>query len=73
MPATVGSCDRFFGSRHVQTVSLAARIAEVFRDLSDAQTARTLFDRVVRDFRQDLRRAGCSSRALLMLHPSHAV
>lgn len=52
MLATLGSCDRFFGPRHVQTLSLAARIAEIFRDLGDAQTARALFERVVRDFCQ---------------------
>jgi hypothetical protein len=36
MLATLGSYDRFFGTRHIQTLSLAARIAEVLRDLNQS-------------------------------------
>jgi hypothetical protein len=49
MLATLGSYDHMFGPRHVQTLSLAAHIAEVLRRLGQPQTARTLLERVVRD------------------------
>jgi hypothetical protein len=49
MLATLGSYDHMFGPRHVQTLSLAAHIAEVLRGLGQPQTARTLLERVVRD------------------------
>jgi hypothetical protein len=52
MLATLGSYDRFFGPRHIQTLSLAARVAEVLRELGDFQTARSLLERVVRDLNQ---------------------
>lgn len=49
MLATLGSYDHMFGPRHAQTLSLAAHIAEVLRGIGQAQTARTLLERVVRD------------------------
>src|SRR5580658_3485119 len=49
MMATLGSYDYLFGPRHVQTLSLAAHIAEVLRGLGQPQTARHLLERVVRD------------------------
>jgi hypothetical protein len=49
MLATLGSYDHLFGPRHVQTLSLAAHIAEVLWGLGQAQTARSLLERVVRD------------------------
>jgi hypothetical protein len=49
MLATLGSYDHLFGPRHVQTLSLAAHIAEVLRGLGQPQTARSLLERVVRD------------------------
>jgi hypothetical protein len=49
MMATLGSYDRLFGPRHIQTLSLAAHIAEVLRGLGQAQTARALLERVVRE------------------------
>jgi hypothetical protein len=52
MLATLGSYDRLFGPRHIQTLSLTARIAEVLRGLGDRRTARALLERVVRDFGQ---------------------
>ena len=52
MLATLGSYDRFFGPRHIQMLSLAVRIAEVLRDFGEAQTARSLLERVVRDLNQ---------------------
>jgi hypothetical protein len=52
MLATLGSYDRFFGTRHIQTLSLAVRIAEVLRGLGESQTARSLLERVVRDLNQ---------------------
>jgi hypothetical protein len=52
MMATLGSYDRLFGPRHIQTLSLAAHIAEVLRGLGQSQTARSLLERVVRDLNQ---------------------
>src|SRR5579863_4879205 len=52
MIATLGSYDRMFGPRHIQTLSLAAHIAEVLRGLGQPQTARSLLERVVRDLNQ---------------------
>jgi hypothetical protein len=52
MLATLGSYDQFFGTRHIQTLSLAGRIAEVLRELGELQTARSLLERVVRDLNQ---------------------
>jgi hypothetical protein len=49
MLATLGSYEHMFGPRHVQTLSLAAHVAEVLRGLGQPQTARTLLERVVRD------------------------
>lgn len=49
MIATLGSYDRLFGPRHTQTLSLAARIAEVLSELGEMRFARRLFERVVRD------------------------
>jgi hypothetical protein len=49
MLATLGSYDHLFGPRHVQTLSLAAYIAEVLRNLGQPQTARSLLERVIRD------------------------
>lgn len=56
MIATLGSYDRMFGPRHIQTLSLAARIAEVLRSLGESQTARSLLERVVRDLNQSANR-----------------
>jgi hypothetical protein len=56
MMATLGSYDRLFGPRHIQTLSLAAHIAEVLRGLGQAQTARSLLERVVRDLNQSASR-----------------
>jgi hypothetical protein len=56
MLATLGSYDRFFGPRHIQTLSLAMRIAEVLRDRGESQTARSLLERVVRDLNQSSNR-----------------
>jgi hypothetical protein len=56
MIATLGSYDRMFGPRHIQTLSLAAHIAEVFRGLGQTQTARSLLERVVRDLNQSANR-----------------
>jgi hypothetical protein len=52
MMATLGSYDRLFGPRHIQTLSLAAHIADVLRELGQSQTARSLLERVVRDLKQ---------------------
>jgi hypothetical protein len=49
MIATLCSYDRLFGPCHVQTLSLAAHIAEVLRDIGEPQQARCLLERVVRD------------------------
>ncbi len=49
MLATLGSYDHLFGPRHVQTLSLAAHIAEVLWGLGQPQSARSLLERVVRD------------------------
>jgi hypothetical protein len=49
MLATLGSYDHLFGPRHVQTLSLAAHIADVLRDLGQPRTAQSLLERVVRD------------------------
>ena len=49
MIATLGSYDRLFGPRHIQTLSLAASIAEVLSGLGEMQSARRLLERVVRD------------------------
>jgi hypothetical protein len=56
MMATLGSYDRLFGPRHIQTLSLAAHIAEVLRALGQSQTARSLLERVVRDLNQSASR-----------------
>jgi hypothetical protein len=56
MMATLGSYDRLFGPRHIQTLSLAAHIAEVLRGLGQSQTARSLLERVVRDLNQSANR-----------------
>jgi len=56
MLATLGSYDRLFGPRHIQTLSLAAHIAEVLRGLGQSQTARSLLERVVRDLNQSANR-----------------
>ena|SRR5580658_9305135 len=56
MMATLGSYDRLFGPRHIQTLSLAAHIAEVLRGLGQSQTARSLLERVVRDLNQSASR-----------------
>jgi hypothetical protein len=56
MLATLGSYDRFFGPRHIQTLSLAVRVAEVLRDSGESQTARSLLERVVRDLNQSSNR-----------------
>src|ERR1700721_2929207 len=52
MLTTLGSYDPFFGPRHIQTLSLAVRIAEVLSDCGESQTARSLLERVVRDLNQ---------------------
>lgn len=49
MMATLCSYDRLFGPRHVQTLSLTARVAEVLWAAGDVRTARCLLDRVVRN------------------------
>jgi hypothetical protein len=49
MIATLCSYDRLFGPCHVQTLSLAAHIAEVLRDVGELQQARRLLERVIRD------------------------
>ena len=56
MIATLGCYDRLFGPRHIQTLSLAAHIAQVLRDLGQPQTARSLLERVVRDLNQSVGR-----------------
>jgi hypothetical protein len=56
MMATLGSYDRLFGPRHIQTLALAAHIAEVLRGLGQSQTARSLLERVVRDLNQSASR-----------------
>jgi hypothetical protein len=56
MIATLGSYDRLFGPRHVQTLSLAAQIAAVLCAIGESQTARSLLERVVRDFNQSANR-----------------
>jgi hypothetical protein len=73
MMATLGSYDRMFGPRHIQTLSLAAHIAEVLRGLGQSQTARSLLERVVRDLNQSGNRthaarisALCALRELLL-------
>jgi hypothetical protein len=58
MLATLGSYDRFFGPRHIQTLSLAVRVAEVLRDPGESQTACSLLERVVRDLNH--RRTACT-------------
>jgi hypothetical protein len=57
MMATLGSYDRQFGPRHINTLSLAAHIGEVLRTLGEQQTARSLLERVVRDLSQSVGRA----------------
>lgn len=52
MLATLGSYDRFFGCRHIQTLSLTVRVAEALRDCGESETACALLERVVRDLRQ---------------------
>jgi hypothetical protein len=47
MMATLCSYDRLFGPRHIQTLSLTARIAEVLWAAGDTRSARCLLDRVV--------------------------
>jgi hypothetical protein len=73
MLATLDSYDRFFGPRHIQTLSLAARIAEVLRDRGESQTARSLLERVLRDLNQSSSRthatrisALCALRGVLL-------
>jgi hypothetical protein len=56
MLATLDSYDRFFGPRHIQTLSLAARIADVLRDRGESQMARSLLERVVGDLNQSSNR-----------------
>ena len=65
MIATLGSYDRMFGSRHIQTLSLAAHIAEVLRGLGQKQTARSLLERVVRDLSQSKNRTHATRIAAL--------
>jgi hypothetical protein len=52
MLATLSSYDHFFGPRHIQTLSLATRIAEVLQGLGDWRTAQSILQRVVRDVAQ---------------------
>jgi len=56
MIATLGSYDQMFGPRHITTLSLAAHIAEVLWGLGEAQKARSLLERVVRDLNQSVGR-----------------
>jgi hypothetical protein len=56
MVATLGSYDSLFGPRHIRTLSLAAHIAEVLRDLGERQAALSLLERVVRDLNQTVDR-----------------
>jgi hypothetical protein len=49
MIATLCSYDRLFGPRHVQTLSLTARIAEVLWAAGDVRSAQCLLDRVVKN------------------------
>lgn len=65
MIATLGSYDRFFGPRHIQTLSLAAQIANVLRGVGQAETARSLLERVVRDLNQSANRTHATRIAAL--------
>lgn len=65
MLATLGSYDQFFGTRHIQTLSLAARIAEVLRGIGESKTARSLLERVVRDLNQSSNRTHSTRIAAL--------
>lgn len=49
MMATLCSYDRLFGPCHIQTLSLTARVAEALWATGDAQSARHLLDRVVKN------------------------
>lgn len=49
MIATLGSYDSLFGPCHMQTLSLAAKIAEQLSESGEMKLARRLFQRVVRD------------------------
>jgi hypothetical protein len=49
MIATLSSYDRLFGPRHVQTLNLAARIADVLRASGEVHLACKLLERIVRD------------------------
>jgi hypothetical protein len=71
MLATLGSYDHLFGPRHIQTLSLAVRIAEVLRHLGESQTARLLLERVVRDLNQSSNRAHATR--IVALHALCAV
>jgi len=57
MIATLCSYDGLFGPRHIQTLSLAANIAEVLRGLGQQRTAMSLLERVVRDLAHSVGRA----------------
>lgn len=57
MIATLASYDRLFGPRHVQTLCLAVKIAEVLSESGEKQSARRLLERVVRDLASTAGRA----------------
>ncbi len=65
MIATLGSYDRLFGPYHLQTLSLAARIAEALSGSGDTQSARRLLQRVVRDFSRSAGRTHATRIAAL--------
>jgi hypothetical protein len=49
MIATLDSYDQIFGPCHIQTLSVAARLAEALWTLGDKRSARRLLERVIRD------------------------
>ena len=57
MISTLSSYDRMFGPRHINTLSLAAHIAEVFWNLGAPHPARSLLERVARDLNESVGRA----------------
>ncbi len=57
MIATLCSYDGLFGPRHIQTLSLAAHIAEVLRGVGQQRTAVSLLERVARDLVHSVGRA----------------
>jgi hypothetical protein len=76
MLAPLSSYDHFFGPRHIQTLSLATRIAEVLQGRGDWRTAQSILESVVRDVAQtagrthDLRLAALTALRNLWLEQS---